>query len=249
MPERPGLILGLHDTEMIGMIDVDPRNANRLFVAALGHPYGPNAERGIFRSTDGGQTFEKVLYKDEYTGANDVHIDPSNPNIVYAALWQQQQSFIEGGGFGGTSGGIFKSTDGGTTWRPLTDGLPAGVEQANIAIAASNPRTVYAMVASAVTEGPNARPGATVVDFYKSVDAGEHWVLAVRDQPGANAADTAAAPKPDPRPLFRIGGGDLPDDRRRPKERAGRIQLLDGTVADGRRRSNVVRGPWIARRR
>ena len=67
----------------------------------LGHPYGPNAERGIFRSTDGGQSFEKVLYKDEYTSGNDVRIDPENPNIVYATLWQQQQSFIEGQGFGG----------------------------------------------------------------------------------------------------------------------------------------------------
>ena len=100
------------------MIEVDPTNPNRLFVAALGHPYGPNAERGIFRSTDGGQTFEKVLYKDEYTSANDVRMDPSNPNIVYAALWQQQQSFIEGGAFGGAGGGIFKSIDGGTTWQP-----------------------------------------------------------------------------------------------------------------------------------
>ena len=76
-------------------------------------------ERGIFRSTDGGATFEKVLYKDEYVSGNDVRIDPSDPNIVYAALWQQQQSYIEGGGFGGNAqsndGGIFKSTDGGTT--------------------------------------------------------------------------------------------------------------------------------------
>ena len=78
--------LGLRDTQMIAYIDVDPKNPDRLFVAALGHPYGQNAERGIFRSTNGGQTFEKVLYKDEYTSGNDVRIDPSNPNIVYAAL-------------------------------------------------------------------------------------------------------------------------------------------------------------------
>src|SRR5881275_996569 len=138
--------LGLRDSQMIAMIDVDPRNPNRLFVAALGHPYGPNAERGIFRSTDGGRTFEKVLYKDEYTSGNDVRIDPSDPNVVYATLWQQQQAFYEGGGFGGTSGGIFKSTDGGTNWKPLTDGLPE-VLQANLAISASNSKVLYAMVA------------------------------------------------------------------------------------------------------
>src|SRR5262245_26817836 len=90
--------LGLPDSRMIARIDVHPRDPNRLFVAVLGHPYGPSAERGIFRSTDGGKTFEKVLYKDEYTSADDVRIDPSDPNIVYAALWQQQQSYIEGGG-------------------------------------------------------------------------------------------------------------------------------------------------------
>ena len=82
--------LGLFDSQMIASIDVDPRDPNRLFVAALGHPYGPNAERGVFRSTDGGKNFQKVLYKDEYTSANDVLIDPSDPNTVYAVLWIQQ---------------------------------------------------------------------------------------------------------------------------------------------------------------
>ena len=107
--------LGLRDSQMIANIEVDPRDPNRLFVAALGHPYGPNSERGIFRSTDGGATFDKVLYKDEYTSGNDVRMDPQDPNIVYAALWQQQQGFYENGAFGGTGGGIFKSTDGGAT--------------------------------------------------------------------------------------------------------------------------------------
>jgi len=83
--------LGLRDSQMIATIDVDPKNPDRLFVAALGHPYGPNPERGIFRSTDGGEHFDKVLYTDEYTGGNDVHIDPNDPTIVYAAMWQQQQ--------------------------------------------------------------------------------------------------------------------------------------------------------------
>src|SRR5215469_11898836 len=82
--------LGLRDSQMIANIAVDPHNPNRLFVAALGHPYGPNAERGIFRSTDGGAHFQKVLFKDEYTSGNDGRIDPSDPNTIYAALWQQQ---------------------------------------------------------------------------------------------------------------------------------------------------------------
>jgi photosystem II stability/assembly factor-like uncharacterized protein len=100
----------------------------------LGHPYGPNPERGVFRSTDGGRTFAKVLFKDDYTSANEVLLDPRNPNVLYATLWSQQQSFIEGQGFGNAGMGIFKSTDGGTTWTQLGEGLPA-VLQANIAIA------------------------------------------------------------------------------------------------------------------
>jgi len=184
------LHLGLRDSRMIAMIDVDPTNPDRLFVAALGHPYGPSAERGVFRSTDGGRTFEKVLYKDEYTSANDVLIAPGNPNTVYATLWQQQEAFWEGGSFGGGGNGIFKSTDGGTTWRPLTEGLPT-VLQANIAIAPSNPQVMYAMVGEATPAGDTGPVG-----FYKSTDAGEHWSLA-----------SAAG---DYRPLARIGGGDLP---------------------------------------
>src|SRR5689334_3777507 len=195
--------LGLHDTQMIAMIAVDPKDPNRLFVAALGHPYGPNEERGVFRSTDGGQTFQKVLYKDEYTSANDVRIDPSNPNIVYAALWQQQQSFIEGGSFGGSNGGIFKSVDGGTTWTQLTEGLPT-VLQANLGIAASSPNTLYATVAGAAADVPAAPVGfgGGVIGFYKSTDAGAHWTLVN----GAGVTGRA----PDNRPLARIGGGDLP---------------------------------------
>src|SRR5579864_4485842 len=176
--------LGLRDGQQIPQIAIDPRHPNRLFVAVLGHPYGANAERGIFRSTDGGQTFQKVLYKDENTGGSDVEIDPADPNVIYAALWEARQGPWENGAWSGTSGGIFKSTDGGSTWRPLTKGLPeAGVTQAGVAIAPSRPSRVYAAVAV-------GRETA----LYRSDDSGENWSRATTDT----------------RPAARIGGGDLP---------------------------------------
>ncbi len=185
--------LGLRDGQQIPQIAVDPRNPDRLFVAVLGHPYGPNPERGVYRSTDGGRTFEKVLGKDENTGANDVKIDPSNPDVVYAALWEARQGPWENSAWGGPGGGIFKSTDGGATWRPLAAGLASGAEgfvQANIAISPANPRRLYASVAIGRGTG-----------IYRSDDAGEHWVRTTTD----------------PRPAERIGGGDvsvpLPDPK------------------------------------
>jgi hypothetical protein len=217
--------LGLRDSQMIANIAVDPRNPNRLFVAVLGHPYGPNAERGIFRSMDGGATFSKVLYKDEYTSGNDVVMDPSNSNTLYAAMWQQQQGFYENGSFGGTDGGIFKSTDGGTTWKQLTTGLPA-INQANLAIAPSNTKVIYATVApGAAAAGAAATPGTTpagrggagrggrggggaAIAFYKSTDGGDHWFQAT-DDPRVSEVGSQRHP-PDSRPLGRIGGGDLP---------------------------------------
>jgi len=222
-------LTALRDTAMIANIEVDPKNPNRLFVAALGHPYGPNAERGIFRSTDGGATFSKPLYKDEYTSGNDVRIDPADPNIVYAALWQQQQGFSENGAFGGTaqsnSGGIFKSTDGGTTWKPLSVGLPPVLE-ANLAIAPSNTKVIYATVACiGPCTPPAAEPagapgggrgagggrgggGGGAIGFFKTVDGGDHWFLAT-DDPRVAETGSQRHP-PDNRPLGRIGGGDLP---------------------------------------
>jgi photosystem II stability/assembly factor-like uncharacterized protein len=211
--------LGLRDSQMIANIEIDPRDPNRLFVAALGHPYGPNPERGIFRSTDGGSSFQKVLYVDEYTSGNDVRIDPSQPDTVYAALWQQQQGFFENGAFGGTDGGIFKSTDGGSTWKKLAGGLPPIIE-ANLAIAPSNPKTIYATVAvgGAAAETPAAagaggrapRGGrGGNISFYKTSDGGEHWLLAT-DDPRVYEMGSTGRHAPDSRPLGRIGGGDLP---------------------------------------
>ncbi len=196
--------LGLRDSQMIADVVVDPGNPDRLFVAVLGHPYGPNTERGVYRSLDGGQTFEKVLYRDEYTSANDLLMDPVDPNTLYATLWPQQEGFRESRAFGSTSTGIFKSTDGGTTWNPISEGLP-NVIQANLAVAPTNPRLLYAVVAG-TRKGEEPKSTTGVVGFYKSTDAGEHWTP-VNVPEGPMGAATAHV---DTRPLARIGGGDLP---------------------------------------
>ncbi len=174
--------LGLRDTQQIARVEVDPKNSNRIFVAALGHPYGPNEERGIFRSTDGGQTFEKVLYRDPDTGGKDVDIDPADPNIVYAVMFEGRQGPWENGAWSGP-GGIFKSTDGGTSWRELKNGLPEHIGNAELAISPSNPKRIYAYVTPAVLQ-PAARGaggrgrgagGPQNNPIYRSDDGGETW--------------------------------------------------------------------------
>ncbi len=174
--------LGLRDGQQIPQIAVDPKNPNRLFVAVLGHPYGPNPERGLYRSTNGGTSFQKVLGPGENTGANDVQIDPSNPNIVYASLWEARQGPWENSAWTGPSGGLFKSTDGGDTWKPLTNGIPGTFVQANFAIAPSQPQRLYASIAT--SQG---------VAIYRSDNGGEQWRPATTDT----------------RPASRIGGGDV----------------------------------------
>ncbi|HET7207469.1 MAG TPA: glycoside hydrolase [Terriglobales bacterium] len=183
--------LGLRGAQQIPALAIDPRDPNHLFAAVLGHPYGPSEERGIFRSSDGGQNWQKVLYKDENTGGSDVEIDPSNPNVIYAGLWEAREGPWEDNNiYNGTGGGLFKSTDGGNTWRQLKTGLPENLTQVYVAIAASQPQRLYATVGT--TEKGDYASGAGL-GVFRSDDAGEHWYRATTD----------------PRPAMRIGGGDL----------------------------------------
>lgn len=183
--------LGLRDGQQIAALAVDPANPNRLFAAVLGHPYGPNAERGIFRSEDGGKTWKKVLYKDESTGGSDVVLDPKNPNVVYASLWHERMApWEDSNTYDTTEGGLFKSTDGGNTWKQLKDGLPDDLVQINVAVAASDPQRLYATVA---TTAQNGYANAKGLGVYRSDDGGMHW-RKITD---------------DPRPAMKIGGGDL----------------------------------------
>jgi photosystem II stability/assembly factor-like uncharacterized protein len=184
--------LGLRDGQQIPQIVVDPRNPRRLFVAVLGHPYGPNEERGIFRSTDGAKTFEKVLYKDENTGGVDVVLDPQNADVVYAVLWESRQAPWENGVFTGPGSGVFKSTDGGTNWKPIMKGLPTfaedGLGRIGITVAPSDPRRLYATVEAQKNGG-----------LYRSDDAGESWYRATSEERftsrGSDFAEVKVHPK------------------------------------------------------
>jgi photosystem II stability/assembly factor-like uncharacterized protein len=165
--------VGLPDVQQVGRLVVHPTNPDVVFVAGMGHPYGPNAERGVFRTRDGGGTWEKVLYVDHDTGANQVEIDPAHPDTVYAALWQHREGPWENGSFSGPNSSLHKSTDGGTTWRRLGGGLPGaaqGVGRITVGLAPSDPRRVYAMV--------QAREGR---GLYRSDDAGDSWQLVSAD--------------------------------------------------------------------
>ncbi len=184
----------LRDGQQIGQIAIDPKNPEKVFVAVTGHPYGPNKDRGLYRTLDGGKTWKNVLYIDDITGASDVEIDPSNPQIVYAGMWQRQEGPWENGAFIGDHGGMFRSTDGGETFTKVTGGgLPDDQLQVNIAIAPSDSKRIYAEVA-------RVRGGVLLM---RSDDGGETWVH---------------APENDTRPEARIGGGDVPVPRVDPKD-------------------------------
>ena len=178
--------IGLDDAQQIGRILVDPRDADRAFVAALGHPYGPNAERGVFRTTDGGRTWTKVLGPDDATGAIDLAFEPGNPDVLYAALWQARRTPwsvyppLEGPG-----SGLWKSQDGGDHWTRIEGGgFPGRTGRIGLAVAPSRPDRVYALV-----DGPEG-------GLYRSEDAGAHWTRTSTDSRiwAARAGTSAASP-------------------------------------------------------
>lgn len=160
--------LGLRNGQQISGLAVDEKNENRVFAAVLGHPYGPNEERGLYRTLDGGKTWKKVLGKDENTGAVTVAIDPKNSKVVYCALWEARQGPWENGAWQGPGSGLFKSIDGGDTWKQLVSGLPTveqGLGRIGISISRSNPKRIYAIV-----DAPS------IGGIYRSDNAGEDWV-------------------------------------------------------------------------
>jgi photosystem II stability/assembly factor-like uncharacterized protein len=160
---------GLRDGQQIASIAVDRSDADRVFVAVLGHPYGPNQERGLYRSTDGGARWQRVLYTNENVGAFDVLIDPNDSKTIYATLWAARQAPWEiGDSFEIAGSGIFKSTDGGSNWTQLSTGLPPRIGRSVVAVAPSNSQIVYAY---ADVESKGDDTGA----LYRSDDAGAHF--------------------------------------------------------------------------
>src|SRR5215471_1643731 len=159
--------IGLRDTRHISRVIVDPHNPDHLFVAALGHAYGPNSERGIFRSFDGGKTWDKVLYKDDKTGAIDVTFDPSNSQIVFAALWEAYRTPYSLSS-GGPGSGLYRSTDGGTSWKRLEgNGLPQGISgRIGVTVSGADPNRVYAQIEATLDQG----------GLYRSDDGGGKWI-------------------------------------------------------------------------
>jgi photosystem II stability/assembly factor-like uncharacterized protein len=185
--------LGLRDAQQITAIVIDPEDAERVWVAVQGHPYGPNAERGVFRSTDGGKNFEKVLYKDENTGAAELVMDPHDSQVLYAGMWAARVAPWEvrsGASIEIAGSGLYKSTDGGVHWAPLTKGLPStaeGVARIGLAIAPGDSKKIYASVEADKNAG-----------VYRSDDGGENWKQVNSDRRiggrGPGAMGIAVAP-------------------------------------------------------
>ncbi len=167
--------LGLDDTRHIARILIDPRNPDIVLVAALGHSFGPNEDRGVFRSTDGGKSWKKVLYKDNLTGAVDLCFEPGNPRVVYATLWQGIRKSGQKGTSFGPGSGLYKSVDAGVTWTQITGhGLPGGEwGRSGVAVAAGmHGRRIYLILEAKEKAG----------GLYRSDDAGATWQRATEDR-------------------------------------------------------------------
>ncbi|MGP8217274.1 MAG: WD40/YVTN/BNR-like repeat-containing protein [Bacteroidia bacterium] len=183
--------LGLSDAQQIGGLAVDPKDENKVFAAVLGHPYGPNEMRGVYRTTDGGKTWKKVLYVDENTGAIQVTIDPVNNQIVYADLWMSRNAPWEETYWSGPESGLYKSEDGGTTWKKLSGGLPGaeqGLGRIGFCIAQSDHNRLYATV--------DAKKGGGI---YRSDDGGNSWKILSDDIRLWDRGDDFAEIKTDPK--------------------------------------------------
>jgi len=182
----------LRDAQQIGAILIDPKDPNRVFVAALGHPYGPNAERGVFRSLDGGQSWQKVLYKDENVGAVDLAFDPRNLRVIFADMWASRRPpWHADDTYRGAGSGLYKSTDGGNTWRQVTKGLPGeadGLGRIGVVVSPSEPDRMYAWVDAQKNGG-----------IYRSDDAGESWQLVNNEERVTGRGDDFACVRVDPR--------------------------------------------------
>jgi photosystem II stability/assembly factor-like uncharacterized protein len=168
--------MGLENTGRIARVVIDPRDPERVYVAALGHLYGPQAEKGVYRTTDGGKTWEKVLFVNDSSGANELVMDPTNSRVLYATFWQME-IHTWGRTSGGAGSGIWKSTDGGTTWKRLTgNGLPTKqVGKINLTVSKTNPNRVYALIE---TGDGVPRPDGKPTDrgrLFRSDDAGASW--------------------------------------------------------------------------
>jgi len=182
--------LGLRDGQQIGAIIIDPHDPNRVFVAVLGHPYGPNQERGVFRSLDGGLTWQKTLYKDENTGAIDLTFDPTNAQVVYASMWASREPpWFTGDSYDGPGSGLYRSTDGGTTWQQLSRGLPTEqLGRIGFTVAPSDRTRMYALV-DAPSQG----------GLYRSDDAGDTWMRVSSDDRIWGRGEDFACVRVDPR--------------------------------------------------
>ncbi len=175
-------LMGLEKTGRIPRIVIDPHNPDIVLVCALGHAYGPQPERGVFRTTDGGKTWAKVLFVDENTGCSDLAMDPKNPRILFAGMWQLE-IHTWGRTSGGAGSGLFKSTDGGATWTRLTGhGLPTKpVGKVAVAIAPSDPDRVYALIETGDGIPWNGKPTDSG-QLWRSDDGGESWQLVSYDR-------------------------------------------------------------------
>ncbi|HEX7295208.1 MAG TPA: hypothetical protein VF251_05605, partial [Pyrinomonadaceae bacterium] len=161
--------MGLKESEHISAIVINPNNPDIVYVGALGHAFGPNDERGVFMTTDGGKTWTKTLFIDNEHGVSDLEIDPSNPNILYAGMWSfDRKPWTHRSG--SEKGGLYKSIDAGRTWKKLTNGLPKLIGRIGVRVAPSNSNVVYAMV--------EAKDGM----LYRSDDQGEKFTMVSKNE-------------------------------------------------------------------